>query len=81
MSVLVWTASGTARWLEGLDERLEIAEIPSDPLQDPRLDEVKILVPPLMRNLEDEAYDLAVAVATGELSDVPAIAAALRRPS
>lgn len=58
MSVLVWTASGTARWLEGLDERLEIAEIPSDPLQDPRLDEVKILVPPLMRNLEDEAYDL-----------------------
>ncbi|WP_051450996.1 NAD(P)-dependent oxidoreductase [Actinospica robiniae] len=58
MSVLVWTAPGTATWLEGLDERLEIAEIPADPLHDPRLAEVKILVPPLMRNLEDEAYDL-----------------------
>ena len=58
MSILVWTARGTAAWLEGLDDRLEIAEIPADPLADPRLAEVKILVPPLMRNLEDEAYDL-----------------------
>lgn len=58
MSVLLWTAPGTAAWLQGLDERLEIAEIPADPLTDPRLKEVRILVPPLMRNLEDEAYDL-----------------------
>lgn len=54
----MWTARGTASWLEGLDGRLEIAEIPADPLADPRLGEVRILVPPLMRNLEDEAYDL-----------------------
>jgi phosphoglycerate dehydrogenase-like enzyme len=58
MSVLVWTAPGTAGWLGGLDERLEILEIPADPLADPRLAEVKVLVAPLMRNLEDEAYDL-----------------------
>ena len=58
MSVLVWTAPGTAAWLKGLGDRVEIAEIPVDPLHDPRLAEVKILVTPLMRNLEDEAYDL-----------------------
>jgi phosphoglycerate dehydrogenase-like enzyme len=58
MSVLVWTARGTAAWLEGLDERLEVAEIPADPLADPRLSEVRIMVPPLLRNLEDEIYDL-----------------------
>lgn len=58
MSVLLWTAPGTSSWLEGLDERLEVVEIPADPLADPRLAEVRVLVPPLMRNLEDEAYDL-----------------------
>ena len=58
MSALVWTAEGTAGWLDGLDERLEIAESPADPLNDPRLDEVKVLIPPLMRNAADEAYDL-----------------------
>lgn len=58
MSDLLWTAPGTASWLEGLDERVEVVEIPADPLADPRLAEVKIMVPPLMRNLEDEAYDL-----------------------
>jgi phosphoglycerate dehydrogenase-like enzyme len=58
MSALVWTAAGTAGWLEGLDERLEIAEVPADPLADPRLAEVRVLIPPLMRNSSDEAYDL-----------------------
>ncbi|MBR7832660.1 dihydrofolate reductase [Actinospica durhamensis] len=73
MSVLVWTARGTAKWLDGLDERLEVLEIPADPLADPRLDEVKVLIPPLMRNLQDEAYDLrALMAATGSLEFVQA---------
>ena len=59
MSALVWTADGTAGWLAGLDERLEIAEWPADPLGDPRLGEVKVLIPPLMRNSADEPYSLA----------------------
>jgi phosphoglycerate dehydrogenase-like enzyme len=63
MSVLVWTARGTAAWLRGLDERLEVVEIPDAPLADPRLAEVRVLVPPLMRNLEDEAYDLRALMA------------------
>jgi len=50
MSALVWTAGGTAGWLTGLDERLEIVEVPADPLADPRLTEVKVLIPPLMRS-------------------------------
>jgi len=54
MSVLVWTAEGTAEWLTGLDERLEIVETPADPLADPRLEEVRVLIPPLMRNKADE---------------------------
>jgi phosphoglycerate dehydrogenase-like enzyme len=54
MSALVWTAEGTAGWLRGLDERLEIAEIPADPLAHPRLAEVRVLIPPLMRNAQDE---------------------------
>lgn len=60
MSALVWTAEGTAERLRGLDERLEIVEIPRDPLADPRLAEVKVLIPPLMRNSMDEVYDLKV---------------------
>lgn len=63
MSVLVWTARGTRGRLDGLDDRLEIAEIPADPLTDPRLTEVRVLIPPLMRNLEDEAYDLGALMA------------------
>ena len=58
MRSLVWTAEGTAEWLDGLDERLEIVEVPADPLGDPRLDEVRVLIPPLMRNSADEDYDL-----------------------
>jgi phosphoglycerate dehydrogenase-like enzyme len=58
MSVLVWTAKDTAEWLTGLDERLEIVEVPRDPLSDPRLGEVKVLIPPLMRNAADEAFNL-----------------------
>ena len=54
MSALVWTAEGTAEWLTGLDERLEIVETPADPLADPRLEEVRVLIPPLMRNKADE---------------------------
>jgi len=60
MSALVWTAEGTAGWLRGLDERLEIVEIPADPLSSDRLDEVRVLIPPLTRNSGDEAYDLKV---------------------
>ncbi|HTJ68951.1 MAG TPA: NAD(P)-dependent oxidoreductase [Actinospica sp.] len=58
MSVLVWTAENTADWLTGLDERLEIVEVPADPLADPRLGEVKVLIPPLMRNAADESFNL-----------------------
>jgi len=58
MRSLVWTAEGTAGWLDGLDERLEIVEAPADPLADPRLGEVRVLIPPLMRNSADEDYDL-----------------------
>jgi len=59
MSALVWTAKGTAEWLTGLDERLEVVEVPDDALNDPRLAEVKVLIPPLMRNAADEAFNLA----------------------
>jgi phosphoglycerate dehydrogenase-like enzyme len=59
MSALVWTAQGTAGWLEGLDERLEIVELPADPLGDPRLGEVKVLIPQLTRNQADETYSFA----------------------
>lgn len=59
---LVWTAPGTAAHLRDLPrvlaDRLEITEIPADPLADPRLAEVRVLIPPLMRNLADESYDL-----------------------
>jgi phosphoglycerate dehydrogenase-like enzyme len=59
---LVWTAPGTASYLRDLPralaDRLEIAEIPADPLADPRLAEVRVLIPPLMRNLADGNYDL-----------------------
>ena len=58
MSALVWTAAGTAEWLRGLDERLEITEIPARPLEHPRLSEVRVLIPPLMRNSADEEHDL-----------------------
>jgi phosphoglycerate dehydrogenase-like enzyme len=58
MSALVWTAEGTAEWLIGLDERLEIVETPADPLADPRLEEVRVLIPPLMRNKADEGPGL-----------------------
>jgi phosphoglycerate dehydrogenase-like enzyme len=62
-NALVWTAEGTAGWLAGLDERLEIAEVPADPLNDPRLGEVRVLIPPLTRNPADEAYSLATVLA------------------
>lgn len=76
MGVLVWTARGTAGWLTGLDERLEIAEIPDDPLSDPRLNEVRVLIPPLMRNLADEPYGLkALMNATKGLEYVQALTA------
>jgi phosphoglycerate dehydrogenase-like enzyme len=63
MSALVWTARDTADWLTGLDERLEIVEVPQDPLSDPRLGEVQVLIPPLMRNSGDEAFDLKSLIA------------------
>ncbi|HET9169281.1 MAG TPA: NAD(P)-dependent oxidoreductase [Actinospica sp.] len=63
MSALVWTAKGTAEWLNGLDERLEIVEVPERPLEDPRLGEVKVLIPPLMRNAADEDVNLTTLMA------------------
>jgi len=63
MSALVWTAKGTAEWLAGLDERLEVVEVPADPLADPRLNEVKVLIPPLMRNAADEDFNLTTLMA------------------
>lgn len=66
MSALVWTAKGTAEWLTGLDERLEIVEVPDDPLTDPRLSEVRVLIPPLMRNSADEAYNLTTLMASAK---------------
>ncbi|HEV2635056.1 MAG TPA: NAD(P)-dependent oxidoreductase [Actinocrinis sp.] len=59
---LVWTAPGTGPFLRDLPralaDKLEIVEIPADPLADPRLPEVRVLIPPLMRNRADAAYDL-----------------------
>lgn len=59
---LVWTAPGTLGDLTDLPRdvraRLEITEIPVDPLGDPRLGEVRGLIPPLVRNQADDPYDL-----------------------
>lgn len=64
---LVWTAPGTLGDLNDLprDVRaaLEIAEIPADPLGDPRLGEVRALIPPLVRNQVDDGYDLKTLIA------------------
>ena len=64
---LVWTAPGTASYLRDLPralaDRLEIVEIPADPLADPRLAEVRVLIPPLMRNHADEVYNLRTLMA------------------
>ncbi|MGH6657513.1 MAG: NAD(P)-dependent oxidoreductase [Actinocrinis sp.] len=77
---LVWTAAGTGGDLNDLprDVRavLEIAEIPADPLGDPQLGEVRVLVPPLVRNQADDAYDLkALIAAAGRLDLVHALTA------
>lgn len=59
---LVWTAPGTLGDLTDLPRdaraRLEITEIPADPLGDSRLGEVRGFIPPLVRNRADDAYDL-----------------------
>ena len=64
---LVWTAPGTIGDLNDLprDVRaaLEIAEIPAEPLADPRLGEVRMLIPPLVRNQADDGYDLKTLIA------------------
>jgi len=66
---LVWTAPGTAAHLMDLPRdvraRLEVAEIPADPLRHPRLPEVRALVPPLVRNQGDDDYDLKKLMAPG----------------
>ena len=66
MSSLVWTAKGTAEWLTGLDERLEVVEVPDEPLSDPRLTEVKVLIPPLMRNAADAEFNLTTLMAAAK---------------
>src|SRR5438445_13013337 len=38
--------------------RLEVVEIPADPLRHPRLGELRALIPPLVRNQGDDDYDL-----------------------
>jgi phosphoglycerate dehydrogenase-like enzyme len=64
---LVWTPVGTATYLGGLPgdvrARLEIAEIPADSLNDPRLGEVRVLIPPLVRNQGDDPYELKTLMA------------------
>ena len=77
---LVWTAPGTASYLRDLPralaDRLEIAEIPADPLADPRLSEVRVLIPPLVRNQADADYDLrAVLTQAKSLEYVQALTA------
>lgn len=71
---LVWTAPGTAGDLNDLprDVRavLEIAEIPADPLGDPRLDEVRVLIPPLVRNQADDEYDIKTLVSAASRLDL-----------
>jgi phosphoglycerate dehydrogenase-like enzyme len=71
---LVWTAPGTAGDLADLprDVRaaLEIAEIPGDPLGDPRLREVRVLIPPLVRNQADDANDLKILISSASRLDL-----------
>lgn len=71
---LVWTAPGTMGDLNDLprDVRaaLEIAEIPADPLGDPRLGEVRALIPPLVRNQVDDGYDLKTLIAAAPRLEV-----------
>lgn len=71
---LVWTAPGTIGDLNDLprDVRaaLEIAEIPPDPLGDPRLGEVRALIPPLVRNQADDGYDLKMLIAAAGRLDL-----------
>ncbi|HZP51430.1 NAD(P)-dependent oxidoreductase [Actinocrinis sp.] len=75
---LVWTAPGTIGDLNDLprDVRaaLEMTEIPADPLGDPRLGEVRMLIPPLVRNQADDGYDLKMLIASaGRLELVQAL--------
>lgn len=77
---LVWTAPGTLADLSDLprDVRalVEIAEIPADPLADPRLGEVRALIPPLVRNQADDRYDLKTLIAAaGRLELIQALTA------
>jgi len=77
---LVWTAPGTLGDLTDLPRdvraRLEIAEIPADPLGDPRLGELRALIPPLVRNQADDRYDLKNLIsAAGRLDLVHALTA------
>lgn len=77
---LVWTAPGTLGDLNDLPRdvraRLEIAEIPADPLGDPRLGQLRALIPPLVRNQADDRYDLKTLIsAAGRLDLVHALTA------
>ncbi len=77
---LVWTAPGTLGDLNDLprDVRaaLEIAEIPADPLGDRRLGDVRVLIPPLVRNQADDGYELKTLIASaGRLDLVHALTA------
>jgi phosphoglycerate dehydrogenase-like enzyme len=77
---LVWTASGTVSDLVDLPRdvraRLEIEQIPADPLDNPRLGEVRGLIPPLVRNQADNGYDLKSLIsAAGRLELVQALTA------
>jgi len=51
-------------------------EIPADPLGDPRLGEVRGLIPPLVRNQADDRYDLKTLIAAaGRLDLIHALTA------
>ncbi|MBS2963741.1 dihydrofolate reductase [Actinocrinis puniceicyclus] len=71
---LVWTAPGTLADLNDLPRdaraQLEIVEIPADPLADQRLAEVRVLIPPLVRNQADDGYDLKTLIASASRLDL-----------
>lgn len=71
---LVWTAPGTLDDLNDLPRdvraELEITQIPADPLGDPRLGELRVLIPPLVRNQADDGYDLKTLIASARRLDL-----------
>jgi phosphoglycerate dehydrogenase-like enzyme len=49
---LVWVPADALAALKTVHERLEVRAMPAEPLNDPRLGEVEVLVPPMRTNLD-----------------------------